>query len=216
MDYTQLAEDLRQRINPAYAAQLGTESSERRLCAEAIEALQARVTILELDRIGADRDIRGLDDLATKVKAERDSALAKLTAQAQPLTDDFVRKVIRLVQPDLADDSEAWADEFDECKYWLKAAHKIGHTEFIAGAQAQPLTEPDLFWNDDDPEKPYSSIDEFLNHEICNGNDLEVGHTRTIQRAIRLPNIEIRITAVHDEECEADYEVIEKPQGGSV
>jgi hypothetical protein len=47
-------------------------------------------------------------------------------AQAQPLTDDFVHKVVRLVQPDLADDSDAWADEFCECKYWLKAAHKIG------------------------------------------------------------------------------------------
>ena len=36
-----LIDDLRSRINPAYAAQLGTESYERRLCAEAIEALIA-------------------------------------------------------------------------------------------------------------------------------------------------------------------------------
>ena len=33
-----LIADLRSRINPAYSAQLGTESYERRLCAEAIEA----------------------------------------------------------------------------------------------------------------------------------------------------------------------------------
>ena len=33
-----LIDDLRSRINPAYAAQLGTESYERRLCAEALEA----------------------------------------------------------------------------------------------------------------------------------------------------------------------------------
>ena len=39
--YTTLAQELRQRINPAYATQLGTESYERRLCAEAIEYLLA-------------------------------------------------------------------------------------------------------------------------------------------------------------------------------
>ena len=40
-NYTTLAHDLRQRINPAYATQIGTESYERRLCAEAIEDLLA-------------------------------------------------------------------------------------------------------------------------------------------------------------------------------
>lgn len=74
---------------------------------------------------------------------------------------------------------------------------------------AEPApTEPNMFWNHDDAEKLYFSIDEFLNDEICNGTPLEVGDTRTIQCALRLPNIEIRITAVHGEECEADYEVI--------
>ena len=34
-----LIDDLRSRINPAYAAQIGTESYERQLCAEALEAL---------------------------------------------------------------------------------------------------------------------------------------------------------------------------------
>lgn len=33
-----LIADLRSRINPAYAAQLGTESYERRVCAEALES----------------------------------------------------------------------------------------------------------------------------------------------------------------------------------
>lgn len=74
-------------------------------------------------------------------------------------------------------------------------------------AEQAPI-EADMFWNHDDAETLYFSIDEFLNDEICNGTPLEVGDTRTIQCALRLPNIEIRITAVHDEECEADYEVI--------
>jgi hypothetical protein len=34
-----LIDDLRSRINPVYAAQLGTESYERRVCAEVIEQL---------------------------------------------------------------------------------------------------------------------------------------------------------------------------------
>lgn len=41
MTPTELAADLRTRINPAYEHQLGTESYERRVCAEAIEGLVA-------------------------------------------------------------------------------------------------------------------------------------------------------------------------------
>lgn len=40
-NHAALAADLRQRINPAYAAQRGTESYERLECAEAIEELIA-------------------------------------------------------------------------------------------------------------------------------------------------------------------------------
>jgi len=36
-----LIDDLRSRINPVYAATVGTESYERRLCAETLEALLA-------------------------------------------------------------------------------------------------------------------------------------------------------------------------------
>ena len=44
-----LAYDLRQRINPLYADQRGTESYERRECAEAIESLLAeRAMLLKL------------------------------------------------------------------------------------------------------------------------------------------------------------------------
>jgi len=82
--------------------------------------------------------------------------------------------------------------------------------KFLQASQPSQAREPDMFWNHDDAEKLYGSIDEFLNDEICNGGfPLEVGNVRTVQRAIRLPNIDIRITAVDDEECEAEYEVIE-------
>ena len=39
MTPAELAADLRTRINPKYATQIGTESYERRICAEAIESL---------------------------------------------------------------------------------------------------------------------------------------------------------------------------------
>lgn len=46
MTPSDLIADLRSRINPAYAAQLGTESYERRLCAEALESLLADTAAL--------------------------------------------------------------------------------------------------------------------------------------------------------------------------
>ena len=77
-------------------------------------------------------------------------------------------------------------------------------------ANAEPAQQvPDMFWNHDDAETLYGSIEEFLNDEICNGTPLEVGDVRVIQRAVSMPKIQVRITAVHDEECEADY--VEEP-----
>lgn len=49
MEVTEFVSDLRSRINPAYAATLGTESYERRLCAEAIEGLLSKLAEAEKD-----------------------------------------------------------------------------------------------------------------------------------------------------------------------
>lgn len=43
MTHQDLIADLRSRINPAYATQRGTESYERRLCAEAMESQAAEI-----------------------------------------------------------------------------------------------------------------------------------------------------------------------------
>lgn len=53
-----LIDDLRSRINPAYAATLGTESYERRLCAETLEGLIAEQEELrdEVARLRTQRD----------------------------------------------------------------------------------------------------------------------------------------------------------------
>ena len=64
-----LAADLRSRINPAYASQIGTESYERRLCAEAIEAFMAR-------REEGDQLILRLTEERAEAMAQRDELLA--------------------------------------------------------------------------------------------------------------------------------------------
>jgi hypothetical protein len=76
-------------------------------------------------------------------------------------------------------------------------------------SQQVAVPDADMFWNHDDADNLYSSISEFLNDEMCNGTPLEVGDIRTVQRAVRLPNIDIRITSVNDDECDADYEIVE-------
>jgi len=73
----ELAADLRSRINPLYADQLGTESYERRICAEAIEALVQERDAMRAEKIlhdqawcdEAERTIKQLQ-IALKIKAE--------------------------------------------------------------------------------------------------------------------------------------------------
>ena len=61
-DPRQLAAELRDRINPAYAHVLGTESYERGVCVEVIESQAARIADLEA----------ALDQLRDRVKDEYD------------------------------------------------------------------------------------------------------------------------------------------------
>lgn len=172
------------------------------------DALQAEVERLQREVVS--RNQRALDgDLAVKVRdAElliNDTLRAQLAAaQGQSVNMDLL-VALKLAVRQNNHDMLLTGDELRFCKAAINSAQATPIPQQVA--EPAP-TEPDMFWNDDDPERPYSSIDEFLNDEICNGTELEVGHTRTIQRAIRLPNIEIRITSVRGEECEADYEVI--------
>lgn len=76
---------------------------------------------------------------------------------------------------------------------------------------AQPL-KPDMFWNSDDADEPHDSIECFLNDQICQ-HDLEVGAVFTIWQAKKLPSVTIRVTAIDEEECEAEYEVVEQAHG---
>lgn len=81
-----LIDDLKSRINPAYASQIGTESYERRLCVEALEALIAErddlLTALRTvapNALGIYRQI-GLEALDKLSKAASRRAAAEIKA----------------------------------------------------------------------------------------------------------------------------------------
>jgi hypothetical protein len=81
----------------------------------------------------------------------------------------------------------------------------------VAAQASKPLSdEPNMFWNHDDPESPYGSIGEFLNDEWSQ-NGIAVGDIRRVQRAIRLPDVMVRVTAVSDD---GDIDYIVEPVGG--
>lgn len=90
--------------------------------------------------------------------------------------------------------------------------------ESFAASRALPVLlgeadKADMFWDNDDSERQHGSIEEMLNEYICD-HGLEIGAEFTIQQATRLPNIKIRVTAIDDNECEAEYEVIAATQSG--
>ncbi len=88
-----------------------------------------------------------------------------------------------------------------------------GHCENCDAAQDTDAdkvdAEPDMFWDDDDPERCQDSLHNVLVEVQCN-RDLSVGDVVEVQRAIRLPNVSVRITAVEDEDGDGDleYEII--------
>ena len=83
--------------------------------------------------------------------------------------------------------------------------------QFGAAQASKPLSdEPNMFWNHDDPESPHRGIGEFLNDEWSQ-NGIAVGDIRRVQRAIRLPDVMVRVTAVSDD-GDIDY-IVEAVNG---
>lgn len=72
-------------------------------------------------------------------------------------------------------------------------------------AQAQQGLDADMFWDADDPEICQKSINNVV-VEVDSYRGLKVGDTVTIQRAKRLPDLEVRITMVPDIEGNGDLE----------
>lgn len=66
--------------------------------------------------------------------------------------------------------------------------------------------EPDMFWNADNPEQCQSSIHNLLVEIQCD-RSLHVGNIVEVQRAMRLPNISVRITTV-DDDGDLEFKII--------
>lgn len=138
-------------------------------------------------------------------------ALRYHTEQTRPI--ERTKETIKAIERELVE-NEVLAAQPSQCNnddelpgMWSHSDTEGGETD-VYPVQPSQAGEPDMFWNDADPEKPYSSVDEFLNAEICSGMPLEVGDTRTIQCAIRLPNFDVRVTSIDEEESEAEFEII--------
>lgn len=72
----------------------------------------------------------------------------------------------------------------------------------------QDSGDADMFWDADDPEQCAESVHEVIDREYGNGS-VNIGDTMTIQRAAKLPNIQVRIVAAEDDADDWDYEVID-------
>ena len=79
MEVSDLIVDLRSRINPAYANQIGTESWERKLCADALEAQADEIDRLNLDREALMRRLFMAGEVFAEIEAhpERAERLAR-------------------------------------------------------------------------------------------------------------------------------------------
>ena len=103
-----------------------------------------------------------------------------------------------------------------DATHWMPLPPAPGATPPQAAPVAQ-LSEPpeaDMFWNNDDPERCADSIHEVLEWEWQDGI-LQVGDIRTIQQAMKMPNVRVRVTSAKNDEDGFDYDFIEpaaKPQ----
>lgn len=155
------------------------------------------------------------DDLLDKLESLRPNIDSALEAIAQPVQQastaqqkdavlqasiDFIASLTGMTPPDI---EVAPPEVFAPFKAFADKVCAIFVCDPVV--QADPIA--DMFWNHDDAERSYDSIDELLNEEICNGC-LEVGAVFTIQRAISHPMIKILVTAIDTNECQAQYEVV--------
>ncbi|MES2586954.1 MAG: hypothetical protein V4536_08555 [Pseudomonadota bacterium] len=59
--------------------------------------------------------------------------------------------------------------------------------------------EPDLFWNDSDPEESHSSINDVVVAVYENSGCLLAGDVITVQRAFRISDAQVKITSISDD-----------------
>lgn len=153
----------------------------------------------ENERLKSERE--ALRDSAKEVARLRDQLQAKLDAmgKGEPDGNALLQAIAR-----------GWCSEKNSGKV-MDALLALAIRDEVQKLYAAPKAlapEPDMFWNNADPERQHGSIEEFLNDEICQGQPVEVGAVYTIQQAKRLPNVQIKVTSIDEESCEAEYEVL--------
>jgi len=69
-------------------------------------------------------------------------------------------------------------------------------------ALAQPEPSANMFWNINNPESgPFDCIYAAVEDEFNNG-DLQIGDTLRFMQAVALPNVEVKITSVYQDDFE--------------
>lgn len=87
----------------------------------------------------------------------------------------------------------------------LHAENEALKREIAATKPAEQAMNADMFWDADEPERCETSINNVVvGADSCRG--LNVGDTVTIQRAVKLPDLDVRITMVPDSEGNGDIE----------
>jgi hypothetical protein len=110
----------------------------------------------------------------------------------------------------------AWAYDyfgmsFSEVKARILAMPADVAQQWAAPPAAQPVVpaepKPDMFWNDADPERSRGSIFQIVDDAFGDGS-VSFGDVMTIQRAIRLPNVQVRVVPMADDPEYPDYEFV--------
>ena len=122
-----LVDDLRRRINPAYANTLGTESHERRICADAIEGL---LTQLAAERERADyawRNANVIEKARQEEMAKRDLLQAEVATLRHHLTElaklaDRAALVLVTIEAEDTTESEMLQEIIDGIQIWAPDA----------------------------------------------------------------------------------------------
>jgi hypothetical protein len=115
-----------------------------------------------------------------------------------------------------------WGIRYSNGKYSPYAHWEQEDAEKIAahsqpGTQSAPLfstppaqPEPDMYWDDDDSERPASdSIPELL-YERWNNGDLEVGYEVSMTCAKQMEPLTVRVTEINEDTYDIEYEVVKK------
>lgn len=143
------------------------------------------------------------DDMLKAVLAENEQLRAQLAAAQQGAQDAEPAAWVATFKPEglLALHSVVGAN-LEELKQSVP-----GNSVFrplYTHPTAQGL-DADMFWDADDPEICQTSINNVV-VEVDSCRGLKVGDTVTIQRAVKLPDLEVRITMVPDSEGNGDLE----------